>query len=677
MKQHSSRHCDDTIELAILYFKYIALGYEIAINHKASFYFCLYPKIQECFHPSDLERYLMTISYEDSGSDASKTYVGERIPWLKSFPPHLRNIYSEIPDLCNEYINDIFSGPGIYTNPDGLCIQHDFSNNHVHVENGFRRTTGCPDVFENTVHIFGPSYVYGFGAEDDHTIPSLFQSNHNAFKNSQPSARCLRVSNHGTRGGTYDTCLKHISQARLAPGDTVIVFDSNLPLSPSAWDSIRTNGNVSDRLIELCTAAGIPVIDFRPMFHRPHVHGEVFFDNGHMAHRGNLALARKLHDVCIRSGDLWRQEDRLATHFLLQNKLLGKAETENNIHAYRGLQDYLNDLKDKSVPSDNIGCIVMNCNPFTQGHQNLIKTAASQVDHLYIFVVQENRSCFSFNDRLVMTTNGCRSLDNVTVLPGGQYIISTLTFPEYFEKDHKKDLTINASMDIHVFGKFISKTLNISKRFVGQEPFCPITRQYNQQMLEILPEYGIAVLVIERFKVDDTPISASQVRRLMGEGQFEQIGDLVPKTTYDHLVAIGKIPRQFARFEPAPAPSVEGQGPETMAEHLLRETIPENRTTLKQPPGLRENAGVPVTLSTSDRGLLSSELVCLFHDLIAFSKYPSLAAYLKMNFNEAHYLTANPDVSAAIADGRIHSGLEHWLTWGFQEGRSVSFFQTK
>ena len=39
-----------------------------------------------------------------------------------------------------------------------------------------------------------------------------------------------------------------------------------------------------------------------------------------------------------------------------------------------------------------ISCLVMNCNPFTLGHRYLIETAAKAVDHLYIFVVEEDIS---------------------------------------------------------------------------------------------------------------------------------------------------------------------------------------------------------------------------------------------------------------------------------------------
>ena len=44
-----------------------------------------------------------------------------------------------------------------------------------------------------------------------------------------------------------------------------------------------------------------------------------------------------------------------------------------------------------------IGSIVMNCNPFTLGHQYLIETAIKSCDYLYIFVVEEDKSIFSLS----------------------------------------------------------------------------------------------------------------------------------------------------------------------------------------------------------------------------------------------------------------------------------------
>jgi hypothetical protein len=41
-------------------------------------------------------------------------------------------------------------------------------------------------------------------------------------------------------------------------------------------------------------------------------------------------------------------------------------------------------------------------------------------------------------------------------------------------------------------------------------------------------------------------------------------------------------------------------------------------------------------------------------------------------FNELAYLTANPDVDAAVRSASLESGFEHWLRHGRAEGRAIA-----
>lgn len=179
-----------------------------------------------------------------------------------------------------------------------------------------------------------------------------------------------------------------------------------------------------------------------------------------------------------------------------------------------------------------IGSIVMNCNPFTLGHQYLIGYAAERVDYLYVFVVEEDKSYFKFEDRIELVKAGTAHLRNVKVLPSGQFIISSTTFSEYFDKANLKGTTIDTSLDVETFGSQIAPCLNISVRFVGEEPLDPITAQYNQSMKDILPKYGIEVCEIPRKEDEVGVISASRVRKCLEENKWDEIKKLVPETTY-------------------------------------------------------------------------------------------------------------------------------------------------
>ena len=183
-----------------------------------------------------------------------------------------------------------------------------------------------------------------------------------------------------------------------------------------------------------------------------------------------------------------------------------------------------------------IGALVMNCNPFTLGHQYLIERAAKECDHVYVFVLSEDKSHFSAKDRMEMVKAGTAHLKNVTVLPTGPYLISSATFPSYFIKDRENLTEIQCLLDIEIFVRYFAPAFSISVRYVGTEPLSPITEKYNRALAEHLPRYGIELVEIERAKLDDTVISASLVREYISRGETDALKTLLPKTTLDYLI---------------------------------------------------------------------------------------------------------------------------------------------
>ena len=184
-----------------------------------------------------------------------------------------------------------------------------------------------------------------------------------------------------------------------------------------------------------------------------------------------------------------------------------------------------------------IGAAVMNCNPFTLGHQYLVETAAHSCDHLYVFVLSEDKSQFSAADRLEMVRRGTAHLPNVTVLPTGPYLISSATFPTYFLKDREQAGNIQCLLDIEIFVKHYAPHFGITHRFVGTEPLSPMTCQYNEALKAHLPGRGIAVTEIPRREIHGTPVSATAVRQAIEDGT--DFCHLVPDTTYQYLIQGG------------------------------------------------------------------------------------------------------------------------------------------
>lgn len=200
-----------------------------------------------------------------------------------------------------------------------------------------------------------------------------------------------------------------------------------------------------------------------------------------------------------------------------------------------GLEGYLSKLKEisKYKPS-NATCIVMNGNPFTLGHRHLIENALKQSKFLYVLVVEEDKSLFPFKVRFNLIKEGLKDIENIEIIPGGDYIISAATFPSYFTKE--VDLSIaQGTLDLDLFSNHIAPALKITKRFVGEEPICPVTSVYNRVMKETLPKSGIEVIEIPRLEKGGGYISASRVRAALKTGDIEGIKDIVPISTYNYL----------------------------------------------------------------------------------------------------------------------------------------------
>lgn len=202
------------------------------------------------------------------------------------------------------------------------------------------------------------------------------------------------------------------------------------------------------------------------------------------------------------------------------------------------IHDYLAEEQARFPPlpaHSSTGAVVMNANPFTLGHFHLIQQAMKSCDCLHVFVLSEDTQPFSAADRLALVRENCSCLPGVYVHGGSEYLISHATFPDYFMKDKHAALTANGELDLLLFASYFKEAFHISKRFVGEEPFCPVTRAYNLQMQEILPAHGIQVCVLPRYTVDGVPVSATQVRQYYFQGDLDAIAPLVPKPTFHYL----------------------------------------------------------------------------------------------------------------------------------------------
>jgi [citrate (pro-3S)-lyase] ligase len=242
------------------------------------------------------------------------------------------------------------------------------------------------------------------------------------------------------------------------------------------------------------------------------------------AHAGGLSrvfIFTKPHNVDIFSG--------LGFYPVATTKDAALLENRRN-----GIADYVASLK-RPEATGKIGAIVANCNPFTNGHRYLIETAAKDCGFVYLFILSEDLSEFSAETRLRLAQECTADLKNVAVCPTGDYLISYATFPDYFIKDKAQAKQINYGLDLKIFAESFAKPLGITRRYVGTEPTCTVTAGYNAAMLELLPESGVEVILVERREHDGQAVSASTVRKLLSAGKLEEVKNLVPEPVYRYL----------------------------------------------------------------------------------------------------------------------------------------------
>lgn len=214
-----------------------------------------------------------------------------------------------------------------------------------------------------------------------------------------------------------------------------------------------------------------------------------------------------------------------------------------------GFSDYLKRLQretsafleSEKEQDAKIGAVIMNANPFTLGHRYLVEQAAAAVDLLHVFVVSEDASLVPFSVRRQLVAEGCADLSNVVCHETGPYMISNATFPSYFLKDSDTVIRSHAKLDIQVFLR-IAKALSVTDRFVGEEPFSQVTGIYNQVMAEELASTGLNCHIIPRKADEDGAISASEVRCLIRDGNFEALKKKVPACTFRYFTSVAAEP---------------------------------------------------------------------------------------------------------------------------------------
>lgn len=432
--------------------------------------------------------------------------VENKFQWLESEWELKREdaVFKEIKNAVDAFKKNIKKDHGM------VCFA-DFRSDKFNFINKQRVILNAPKEYDNTIYLVGPCFVFGVVNLDDGHFGYMLQEEINQ-RNLKYRVVALGQPNDSDRYYWIEL----LKQQNFKVGDKIFLFDQTFRMIK--WDI-----DLFDLFNDLYKEYG----------------DEFYYDVP--AHCGKKANCRIADIICNYIGEHPECEHTSAldssAHTMEQTAVSETYIQKSGLSENPQLKKYQQFIQSNAIHTmPVIGSIVMNCNPFTLGHRYLIEYAAAQVDWLYIFVVEEDKSFFKFEDRIKLVKAGTEHLKNVKVLPSGQFIISAITFSEYFDKAELKGTAIDTSLDVETFGAQIAPCLDISVKFVGEEPLDPITAQYNQSMKEILPKYGVELREIPRKEINGEVISASRVRKCLEDNNWDEIEKLVPRTTYSFLI---------------------------------------------------------------------------------------------------------------------------------------------
>lgn len=410
--------------------------------------------------------------------------------------------------LC-QHKNDLNQFVKVVSN--GICnVLLDKTEENYNIIEGRRFTIGVPNKAAVKIHMFGPCVVMGLCVTDEMTICSILQKliNHKGYS--------AEVINHGLAYGNDQlNDLLGMMDEPIRKGDCVIWFSS-----------------FEDDELQKLSKRGIPIISVRECVKDLN---DWFLDNPfHCNAAANLNIAKAVfHQIDKLHCDL---SDR-KRYNMIESFSLNLHHNPYAILDSGELNAYMEYIKQFKCDAKKKGAVVLNANPCTYGHLYLIREALKYVDFLYVFLVEESVGSLPYMDREYMLKESLKYNRRVKVLRGGNIMTSEKVFPEYFNKS-SEPTRISLVLTHRTFGKIVSSTLGITYRFFGTEPNDMVTQALNESAKEILPEYGIQPIFIERMSLNGSYVSARNVRDLLQNDQYSELAQLVPFPTYKRLLEI-------------------------------------------------------------------------------------------------------------------------------------------
>lgn len=371
---------------------------------------------------------------------------------------------------------------------------------YFNAKDGKRITCFQPEQYIGTVYLMGMCMIVGRHVEDQFTISSCLQ------KILQEKGYYYRVENCGVitrRDAEIENWIEKINHFH---SNDIVIYQSSI-------------GEV----------IGAPCISTSKIFEKYHIPTEWVMDNcGHCNHKVNQLIADNLFGM-IKQGLLRNQKEpdhygvsQINIHNIMQDYV-----------RYKYLNRYFSHFNSNRF--HKIGAIVMNCDPFHKGHRYVIEQAMKQVECLIIFLIRESRTLFNFEERLQMVEEGVRDIENIIVVPNGDFVLSENNFREYYVRREDEVAAINAKYDLNVFAEYIAGPLHISHRFAGKETGNNTMKVYNDVMKELLPSKGITYVEVPKMMIDGEIIRSSRIRRHIRKQEYGKAFIMMTEPTKRYL----------------------------------------------------------------------------------------------------------------------------------------------
>ena len=417
---------------------------------------------------------------------------------------HIANPFDSL-GYNNKEAYDLMSAPLLTTNLDGSTHMADDINPLVGIKNNQRITIDQPENYANKIYFVGTCHQYGINAPFYKTIPSYLQKMLN--EKNLP----YRVENEGKHYWSRQQILFYnIVKLAPKPKDIIFVYVANL------------------RPIQL------PFFDVSNAFDG-YDYRKIWVVDGHSNEVGYKILAEKYFQFLVENNFFKNTKIEYPTPPPAPHRYGIPKENSSpatKLFDVEELEAHKKSLRERRL---KVGCLTINANPFHLGHEYLVQYAASRVNKLFILVDSEDKTDFSFVERFELVKRGTEQFPNVEVLPSGKFFASMATFSGYFNKESLQDVYVDSTDNAEMFAAEIAPSLGVTIKFDGEEPRDNVTRQYHDNLRNLLPRYGIEYCEIPRREIDGQVISAKSVRAALKVGDFDKIKKLVPKTTYDYL----------------------------------------------------------------------------------------------------------------------------------------------